>query len=462
MRHVLSECEFREINRIREIMMIEESEVENLNFLNEARIGSMLAQELWAKIKNGLTGIRNNRDFSNFTDDEWDIALRAIEADNIDGLPMGYQKTIAKLVKLKFADFIPKIHENVLKIYYEKYPGETYRDFISLLSTASKSTGKDIGQILRTGGKNKGPILVGKDGNPDYFAIDLIAPRLEKDVQNFRAGKEQLEYEVAAPPRPNWKERTATRLDSKLGKYKSVRAFYDGVLRGEPGSKYFRQMVVQNAKNISRRIRKKELLNGLTSEQKKVATRWFITGVADWRMVDRYRRQLGWPYMLPNIAGQIFRKWLVLSAMMSVFSVVKSLVEAAPETAEKMEVPEALLKRVLGEFVGANPGITSPLYRMIDIIFFTVVLPAIRGRSEYKQSWDDYWSGRLERINTLIDRTESGENVQDEDLNKVLENPETPDTTAQGIPLPNPNTDSLRFDSTRTGAVRDSTASSDW
>ena len=189
----------------------------------------------------------------------------------------------------------------------------------------------------------------------------------------------------------------------------------------------------------------------------------FMWGVADWKMVQRYSRQMGWPYMLPNIAGQIFRKWLVLSAIMSAYSIGKALIDASPKTAEKMEVPEALWKRVISEFVAASPTLTSPFVRILDIFVFTLFIPSIRGRSEYKEEWDRYFDGELSRVNTLLNRTERGENVKDdEQLNQVLKNPETPDTTVQGIPMPNPQTDPLRGDSSRTGAVSDSTASSEW
>jgi hypothetical protein len=463
MNNILSEGEVREINRIREIMMIKESKMDDSKILYEGRIGSQLSQELWTKIKNGFSGIRNSRDFSSFTDAQWDRALTALERDEIDNLPQSYQLMISKLIKLKFSDFITKIYQKILELYFKKYPGESYTDFISLLSTASKSTGKSISEILKTEGKDGKAILRNENGFTDYFAIDLISPRLETDVSNFQ-NKKPFEFEVASQPKPPKSERLANWLDTKVGKYKTARAFYEGMLRGEPGSKYFFQLVAQNSKNIVRKLQKKELLNGLTSEQKKIAVNWFVTGVADWRMVERYRRQLGWPYRLPNVAGQIFRKWIILSAMLSIYSVGKSLVNAAPETAEKMEIPEALWERVVKELVAANPGITSPLFRIFDIIIFTVLVPALKGRSEYKEAWNEYFDGQLSRINTLFNRTARGENVEDEELNTVLNNPETPDTTVQGVPMPNQQRrgDTLSFDSTNNRIARDSTASPTW
>jgi hypothetical protein len=462
MKNILSEGEVKEINRIREIMMIKESKVERLNFINETRIGSMLAQELVGKIKNALRGLRSSGDFTRLTDQEWNYMLNALENDSISVLPNRYQTTLSKLIKLKFADLIPKIHENILKVYYEKYPGESYRDFINLLSVGSKSEGKSIEEILKTGGKNGGAVFLNKNGNPDYFAIDLISPRLEKDVDNFR-NKKDLEFSVESLPKPPKSERVANWLDTKVGKYKTARAFYEGMLRAEPGSKYFFQLVTQNSKNIVRKLRKKELFDGLTSEQKTIAMDWFKWGVADWNMVQRYSRQLGWPYIVPNVAGQVFRKWLVLSGIMSAYSIGKALINAAPKTAEKMEVPEALYKRVFSELVAASPGLTSPFFRVVDIFLFTFLLPSIRGRSEYKEEWDKYFDGELSRVNALLNRTERGENVEDdEQLNQVLKNPETPDTKVKGVPMPNPQKDSLKFDSTSTGAVKDSTASNNW
>ena len=79
----INENQLREIERICEIMQVNLYESDESNLLIEGKIGAKTAQDLWIKIKNNLTQVRNNRDFSRFTDAEWDMMLKRLEKDEI-------------------------------------------------------------------------------------------------------------------------------------------------------------------------------------------------------------------------------------------------------------------------------------------------------------------------------------------------------------------------------------------
>jgi hypothetical protein len=177
---------------------------------------------------------------------------------------------------------------------------------------------------------------------------------------------------------------------------------------------------------------------------------------------------MGWKYALPNILGQIFMKWLILSLMFSIYSVAKALVEASLPNAEKMSFSEGFWKRVILELKIANPGLTSPMLRIVDVILYNIVKPMVEGRSEYTEAWNEYFSGELSRLGGLLERVRGGENAQDPQVDTVLQTVDTP--VVQGTPIPandTPRTDNTlpsfidsipqnRIDSNRTSR-RDTT-----
>jgi hypothetical protein len=400
------------------------------------------------------------REYQYVNNSQWRTIFNAIEKDEIYTLQEAFQKELAKIIKSKKDSLIPEIYKSVIESWFKDNPKQNYSGFIKILKDAQNTNGGEIEDILTTGDFGKA-VIKDINGNPDFFSIELLASRIQKDIDNLK-NKRKSEYSVDSLPKIPRAERLANSLDkTKFGKYTSTRAFYEGILRNEPGAQYFWQWLKTKVMNPILKKRNKSLLTELTDEEYKIAMRWFVTGVADWNQVRRVGKTLGWYNVPVNIMGQLFKKWFVLSTLFSAFSIGKALVEGLGKDGEKMSVPKGFWKKVVGELEGANLGLTSPMTRILDFILFNIVAPLLEGGESFsRERLIQYFDGELNRLDILLGRVERGENVQDETVQSVIDSVPTFDTT--GVPMANPQTDPLRADSIRTGAVRDSTASSEW
>ena len=430
---IISEKQFSEISRILEIMEIDK------NIISESRIGRDLVEKIRKDFFNNMKYWK--REFPGFSDAVWSRTLNALKNNDIHNLPPLYQKKLAEIISLKKSEYVPEVYTSVIENWLKDNSNQNYKSFLKIIKNAKEITGRKIDELLTGSGMPNGKAVIQDvNGNPDYFSIDMISPTLESELSKLIKGKD-LQFKISSPPRPKLGERIALKFDKTQipKKYPSAKAFYEGMLRSEPGSSYFFKWLRDSVANIWRRVRGKDLIENLGPEEKKIALRWFLTGVADWPMVTRMAKSLGWKYVAPNILGQIFRKWLILSTMFTTYELAKNLYAAAPESAEQMEVPTAMWKRVAAAFRAANPSVTAPVLRLMDFIFFTVIVPAVRGGSKYGEALDEYFDGSLNRIETLLGRTKNGENVQDEVLQQVSDSTAAPRMEVEGVPMPNAN-----------------------
>jgi hypothetical protein len=450
MNNLITEQQNNEISRILEIMKIEK------NIISEGRIGRELAEKIWKEFKKLDTVLR--REYRYVNDSQWRTIFNAIEKDEIYTLQEPFQKELARIIKSKKDSFIPEIYKSVVESWFKDNPKQNYTEFIKILKDAQNVRGGEIEDILTTGDRGKA-VFKDINGNPDFFSIELLASRIQKDIDNLK-NKRKLEYPVDSLPKTSRAERLANDLDkTKWAKYTSIKALYEGMLRNEPGAQYFLQWLKTKVMNPILKKKGKSLITQLTDEEFKIAMRWFATGVADWNQVRRVSKTLGWYNVPVNIAGQLIKKWAILTLLFSGFSMGKAIAEGMGEDGKKMSVPKGFWKKIVGEFESANIGLTSPMLRIFDFILFNLVSPLLEGGFS-KERLIQYFDGELNRWDILLGRVEKGENIQDETVQRVIDSVPTFDTT--GVPMPNPQTDPLSADSIRTGAVRDSTASSEW
>lgn len=439
MNNLITEEQNNEISRILEIMKIEKK------VICEGKIGRELAEKIWKELKRLDSVLR--REYPYINNSQWRTIFNAIEKDEIYTLQEAFQKELARVIRAKKDSFIPEIYKSVIESWFRKNPKQNYSEFIKILKDAQNINGSEIEDILTTGDFGKA-VLKDINGNPDFFSIELLASRIQKDIDNLK-NKRKLEYTVESLPKIPRAERWANDLDkTKWAKYTSIKALYEGMLRNEPGARYFVQWLKTKVMNPILKKRGKNLFTQLTDEEYKIAMRWFTTGVADWNQVRRVQKTLGWYNVPVNIAGQIIKKWVILSLLFSGFSIGKALVEGLGKDGEKMSVPKGFWKKVVSEFEGANIGLTSPMTRIADFVFFNVVAPILEGGESFsKERLIQYFDGELNRLDILLGRVEKGENVQDETVQRVIDSVPTFDTT--GIPMPNPQTDPLTADSIR-------------
>lgn len=430
MKVIITEKQFSEISRILEIM---DSKKE---ILSESKIGRDLLEKIWKDFSNSWKIWKI--DYPQYTDRDWQLVINFLKNGKIHRLTPKTQKQIAEIIKRKKQDYIPEIYSSVIENWLQENPNQNYKGLIQILKYGVDGSGNKVDELLSGIGVPDGkPIIQDVDGNADYFSIDLIAPRIEKEISNLNKGKD-FEFSVATPKGIGVKERLAQKWDKKMWskKYPSLKSFYEGMLRSEPGSKYFFTRMGERMKNL---VSKKGTppLDSLSPEEKQIMNRWFVTGVADWPMVRRIQKAYGWPHAGMNVLGQLARKWMILTGIFYAYNLAIEVIKAAPDDAEEMSAFDAVIKRVLLPLVKslASLGLVSPLVRIVHFVLFAIVLPAIKGRSKYEIL--DYLEGRVGVISEAMNALKKGKDVQDPDLEKVEKNPEILPMKVKGTPMPN-------------------------
>lgn len=384
----------KEISRILEIMKIEKPLIyESIT----GDVGEAISSFL-TKRKNAIL-----RDFQ-ITETGFSRVINAIEKNEIHTLPPDYQKKLAKYILTYDENLAKSIYESSIYNWLKSNPSFGYIDFITSIKNIKNRSGKSIEEVLESGNVGGKPILVDKSGNPDYFGIQALKGKIEKEVLNLEKNQ-KFEFEVTGPPKKGKWEKLGDWADKKVGGNPYGEAAVEGFFRSRSGT-------IASAKALRNLIFFwKKSFQKLTKEEIEIALKWYGTGIADWPNARRIFNKLGFLPWLTNISTQMFRKWIVVTTALSFIGFMREIVEGWGSENEYLGFTEGALQKLRDGFTAASLKTVNPTLKTFEAATKLGLEPAVRNQGRLKKAWLEYFNFKEEDLKRKKEQLENGKDV---------------------------------------------------
>jgi hypothetical protein len=215
----------------------------------------------------------------------------------------------------------------------------------------------------------------------------------------------KYEFFTPDPPKQKKWDKLGDWVDKKIGKNKFGEAAVEGFFRSKSGT-------VAAAKAFKKfAFDWKKTMQPLSEEEKKIALNWFWSGVADWQSAKKIKEKLGFLPWVTTVTIQMFRKWLIVSAALSLLGFIREVFKGIGSENEYLDPDDGAWQKIKDAATSASFFTLAPIFKSIEAFWELIIEPSVRNQGRYKEAWLEYFNLKEKDLKRKKEQLENGNDV---------------------------------------------------